>query len=609
MAEIRLPIVANLSLDDQNIIDLGPQRLGPDHADEAARRGYVDMSALPVGTVGGSVLGVPASGTDNVTGEVDANFLRVVNPGFDPDYASGGDLEDLTDARAARYYYIPVAGSLASLSDTTITTPADNQFLRYNGTSWINEVVNLADINNVEAIPTNATGRILQVSSTNTYVHATLAAALENNTTGAGIQNLNNVPNLPAETATADQVHSVLVWDDADNSFSWVGSNTANTFLSQDGSFSQPVFANLSGVASGITTAGTNEVLTISGGNVDNVTPKVRVFETGGGNVVSADTIEFVGAAVQITGGSGSNVNRAIVTISGTGGGSGTPLDVSFTEANDASKSYNDQTDTNLQATFTYTFTVPNTHYIPGTDETDAMIDITKPNATTAAGGKVYTWPDATLAVTTTNREIGPGNTATDVITGGTVTILSPEGFVGDAASLLSAEFTLRPNESSTTDTSEDTEITKQSTPQVYQELYYARYANTSSRTTNPVASYIHTTGITGADHYIANSLVNDIHYPIEDGFNFTIATTTPGTQEWMAIWVPNTYSASPIIFDGGLLITPQGNEIVPGATVSGATPSQVDGEDFEGEATGIHVGYRMYVLPSRRETIIESDD
>ena len=80
MAEIRLPIVANLNLDEQQVVNLGAQTLGPDGIAEATRRDYTDTSVEPVATVGSTTALGPDVVNNVVNAEVDANYLKVVKP-------------------------------------------------------------------------------------------------------------------------------------------------------------------------------------------------------------------------------------------------------------------------------------------------------------------------------------------------------------------------------------------------------------------------------------------------------------------------------------------------------------------------------------------------
>lgn len=52
-------------------------------------------------------------------------------------------------------------GSLAGLSDTTISSPVADQFLRYDGAAWINETIEIGDLDNVSATAPSINGILL----------------------------------------------------------------------------------------------------------------------------------------------------------------------------------------------------------------------------------------------------------------------------------------------------------------------------------------------------------------------------------------------------------------------------------------------------------------
>ena len=191
---------------------------------------------------------------------------------------------------------------------------------------WTNAAASIGDLDDV-ADAIGATGAILEVSGTGadrqlTYV--SLAAALEDAATGAGIQDLNNVPDLPTGATGAD--HYALVYDKNGGTFAWVRSGAADpthTFLNGDGAFSAPEFDELSGVAA---SAQGNRVSTsrdflrkATDGTVEAAAPAIVIQEETAGAQFTVDQIQFVGASVEVTQGAAGDIG--IVTVRGGGGG------------------------------------------------------------------------------------------------------------------------------------------------------------------------------------------------------------------------------------------------------------------------------------------------
>lgn len=627
MAEIRLPIVADLNIDGQAVIDLGNQDLTTGGADHAARRDYVDASAVPTSTVGGAAIPplerVGGSGDDSndLTGEVDANYLRILNPNYDPAET------DMTAAASQQYLYVPVAGSVEALSDTLISAAATGNFLRYNGTNWVNTdisgddmaAVSIGDLDDV-ADSIGTAGQLLQVNSdADGHIYVSLASAVASTTSGVALENLNNVPALPAETATADQAHSVLVWDDAGNSFSWVSSTMDHTYLDSNGRFSSVEFNHLSNVttaAQGSLADTSNMVLSKdSSGDVTLKNPRIVVQEENLGNRQhSVSHIRFVGQGVEVTEDSG----VGIVTITGGGGGdAATRADYTFAPAGGTAETQVlDATD--AINTWSYVITAPDGYYFPKTDNTafvvadddvsDLEVTASMPSASTVAGA-TYNWTAATYSAIQSSEQAVGGSGTTRVVTGFTVSFNSPEGFVGEAASNFTLQANLKPISDAIDDESDQmTSRALTFAPNIYQQFFYARASQDYS-------TYVQTGSIATAETSPGSGVnlfagVTTYGEELESGYVFNVSPTTAGTTEYLSLWIPNSFAATAevILYAGGFQITTEPQDVIAGigAQLNNAPWDTADDSIGDAGDAGVKIGYTLFKIPFRYRTSIE---
>jgi hypothetical protein len=92
--------------------------------------------------------------------------------------------------------------SLSALSDTTITTPDNNEFLKYNGTAWVNETLptqELDDLTDV-VIDTPVANHLLVHNGTNFVNQAGTSTLVGLN----NVQNFGLASQAEAEAGTAD---------------------------------------------------------------------------------------------------------------------------------------------------------------------------------------------------------------------------------------------------------------------------------------------------------------------------------------------------------------------------------------------------------------------
>ena len=635
MAEIRLPIVADLNVDGQDIVGLGAQTLGPAGDGHAARKDYVELSAQPTDAVGGMIVGASTDGT-TASFEVAANYLRILNPQYDP--ASSGDASSV---ESQQYLYVPIAGSLSDLSDTLISNAAVGQFLRFeliddadgnspgdNGytdtMAWINATTSIGDLSDVADAIGN-TGQILQVTGTGAnreLQYVDLSSALDDSTTGAGLRDLNDIPAFPADT-TGSSFYALVVNTDTDgdntrddHTFSWVRSTATDpthTYLDGDGAFSQVDFNELGSVtpdAANTLPAGMAAKGVLSkdaSGDVNVVNPLITIQEEQLGNRMhDVSHIRFEGTAVEVT---TDGAGVGVVTITGAGGdGPGRAVDYSFTQTTGAGESIAYDQDSG-QSNWAYTVVAPAGYYFvkdgddtafgAGDNVADA-ITVDVPAASTI-DSTTYTWAAAGLGTpVTTTADVGGTGTSIAVLTGFNVTLQSPTGFAGTAASAFTVNATLRPIADAIDDSSDQVTSTALNfVPSVYQTFYYARASEDFSAY---VATDMIATQMDGGGELLFAGTVA-LDEALTDGYTFTAAPMTDGTTEYICMWVPNTFSRMPILFAGGFQITPSETEnIIAG---SGEELDNAPENGLAG-AAGIKTGYRLYKLPFRYRTSFE---
>lgn len=100
--------------------------------------------------------------TGNVLEVVTANGLTYLHtnlPIVSDDFISGGGLSDTSGGGTG-------SSTLAGLTDTTITNPDNGQFLKYNGSSWVNSPIALANIDGF-SMATLAAGQVLRYNGQN----------------------------------------------------------------------------------------------------------------------------------------------------------------------------------------------------------------------------------------------------------------------------------------------------------------------------------------------------------------------------------------------------------------------------------------------------------
>ena len=639
MAEIRLPIVADLNVDGQDIVGLGAQTLGPAGDGHAARKDYVELSAQPTDSVGGAIVGASTDGT-TASFEVAANYLRILNPQYDPASAS-----DASSVESQQYLYVPIAGSLEDLSDTLIENEAVGQFLRFeliedsmgrmpedanyeDTMAWINATTSIGDLSDV-ADDIGETNQILQVIGTGTsrelqYVDLSTAAG-RSGTDGISLENLNNIPALPSSTdvGTATGEARVLVWDTdpaGDGTevarFVWKYSSSVDapehTYLNGDGDFTQVDFNGLGSVTqnaqdalpASLTAKG---VLTKNAdGDVDVINPLITIQEEQNGNRIhNVSHIRFEGQAVEVT----NDMGVGVVTITGTGGdGPGRAVDYSFTQTTGAGESIAYNT-VSGQSNWAYTVTAPAGYYFVKTGDDTAFgagdnvadaITVDVPMDQTLSG-TTYTWAAAGLGTpVTTSADVGGTGTDITVLTGFNVTLQSPTGFVGTASTNFTVNATLRPIADAIDDDSDEVTSTALTfAPSVYQTFYYARASEDFSAYVQTTAIATQTDG--GGDLLFAGTV--GLTEALTDGFTFTAAPMTDGTTEYICMWIPNSYSRTPILFAGGFQITPSETENI--ITGSGEELDNAPENGLAG-AAGIKTGYRLYKLPFRFRTSFE---
>lgn len=104
---------------------------------------------------------VPASDPSYLTGIADD---AVTYGKIDVASSTAGDVLSINSAGDNWEWTTPASGvtTLTGLSDTSVSSPADNQFLRYDGTNWVNETVAITDT-------TYTAGTGLSLSASNVF--------------------------------------------------------------------------------------------------------------------------------------------------------------------------------------------------------------------------------------------------------------------------------------------------------------------------------------------------------------------------------------------------------------------------------------------------------
>lgn len=118
---------------------------------------------------------------NNTTGALTKNITGfTVGTGFTPIYrvnTSAGLVTSYIDYRAFLYINTGSLSNLSGLSDTNIITPANGQFLTFNGTDWVNSTISysLSDLNNI-ALTSPALNQVLTFNGTN-WINKTPASS------------------------------------------------------------------------------------------------------------------------------------------------------------------------------------------------------------------------------------------------------------------------------------------------------------------------------------------------------------------------------------------------------------------------------------------------